>query len=204
MNIIIINILRLIKLRYNNHRLGFFYEDDYYTISKIPVNKIEIIYPNRSETILIDSDIVCGYPITYIYHFERYLIRVTQSPFDAPFISCTNDIVSSVHHFMDKLCSSQDSTILSMLNTGHYTKSVYTDKIRLNFWDYLEFNVSDVQPAICSIEDAIRTKTITATKDNFHIKYSIQDIEITFNINKFLNDLISQGCVTKRAISLCN
>jgi hypothetical protein len=130
---------------YNERRYLEYYNDERnWIIYNLVPNRIEIVSHNNTNTILIHDDVPCGFPITYIYKFQKYLIRVTDAPFDAPFISTTNNIMCSVEFFMDDLSPPRHSSCVPMLFSGHRTKVVFTDTIMLNFLDYLIYIINGI------------------------------------------------------------
>ena len=89
-------------VEYNERQyLEFSNERCNWIIYHLKPNSIEIVFPNKTDIIPIHDELQCEFPITYIYRFQKYLIRVTDAPFDDPFISVTNDIMKSVEYFMD-------------------------------------------------------------------------------------------------------
>lgn len=206
--------IRSIKYDYRIELL-FRSDDQEWIISNLIPNQLEIIFPHRTDIIHLHDDLPCGFPITYTYNFQTYLIRTCTPYYENPYINVTNDIMSSVTHY----------TVPNLL-TRRTTKTVYTNNQSLNFIDYITCTVNgttyDLKHVTYELKDSFMSsrrkntdeEVVTAfdalihdielykmvgVKDSFKVAYSIHNYEIEFNINKFLNDLNDTGTLTKRA-----
>lgn len=200
-------------------------DDQEWMISNLIPNQLKIIFPHRTETIHLHDDLPCGFPITYVYNYQTYLIRIRTPYYENPFINVTNDIMSSITNYIDSFCSHYD---IPNLLTRRTTETVYTDDKRLEFIDYITCTVNgtnydfkhvtyefrdgfmssrhkNTDREIINTLDAlihdIELNKMVGVKDSFKVTYSIPNYEIafTFNVDKFLNDLNITGILTKRA-----
>lgn len=162
------------------------------------LNKIHIQFSNRTETIPNHDDLVGNCELTYVYRFTKYLIRVTEAPFDHPFIGMTNDIMLSIDYFMDKI--HRDHSCLVMISMGHYTKTVFYGNKMLDYANYLEYCLDgkkwepmNWKNLNCKqMLDEMLLNKMVITRDG---------VSLRFNVNKFLSDLDDMGTLTKRANS---